>query len=79
MFLSIIIYKEDSTFCVHISKFQFYPLKYNYLLNFLKLVVILEAFTKWSISASSFFSYLSSFLIYFTYIFNKYNFIYILT
>jgi len=30
----ITIYKEDSLFCVHISKFQFYSLKYNYLLNF---------------------------------------------
>jgi len=29
--LSITIYKDDSLFCVYISKYQFYPLKYNYL------------------------------------------------
>jgi len=30
----ITIYKEDSLCYVHILKFQFYPLKYNHLLNF---------------------------------------------
>jgi len=66
----ITIYREDFLFCVHISKFQFYLLKYNYLLNFLKLTVFLQAFYK--IVCLSFFSFpylstviLSSFLIYF--------------
>ena len=52
----ITIYKNNSIFCVHISKYQFYPLKYNYLLNFLKLTVTFtNFFIKSSISATLFF------------------------
>jgi len=41
--LSITIYKDDFFFCVHISKYQFYPL--NYLLNFFKnLPLLLQTF-----------------------------------
>jgi len=53
----ITIYKDDSLFCVHISKYQFYFLKYNYLLNFLKLTVTFtNFFTESSISLFLFFS-----------------------
>jgi len=78
---SITIYKENYLFCVHISKYQFYSLKYN----FLKIDrYFYKLFYKIIYICYFFFLFINNYTLIFSdifhFIFSKYNFIlYIIT